>query len=58
MDNEQGRMNMEREDRIWFDIREIAKDKAAHKRFKDAWYAAGFEENSLVADYIPLDDLS
>lgn len=46
---------MEREDRIWFDIREIAKDKAAHKRFTDAWYAAGFEKGSLVADYILLD---
>lgn len=46
---------MVREDRIWFDIREIAKDKAAHKRFKDAWYAAGFKEGSLVADYILLD---
>ena len=43
------------EDRIWFDIREIAKDKAAHKRFKDAWYAAGFKKNSLVADYLLLD---
>ena len=43
------------EERIWFDIREIAKDKAAHKRFKDAWYAAGFEKGSLVADYILLD---
>ena len=42
-------------DRLWFDIREIAKDKAAHKRFKDAWYAAGFEKNSLVADYVLLD---
>ena len=46
---------MEREDRIWFDIREIAKDKVAHKRFKDAWYAAGFEKHSLVADYVLLD---
>ena len=46
---------MEREDRIWFDIREIAKDKAAHKRFTDAWYAAGFEKGSLVADYLLLD---
>ena len=46
---------MVREDRIWFDIREIAKDKAAHKRFKDAWYAAGFEKGSLVADYLLLD---
>ena len=46
---------MAREDRIWFDIREIAKDKAAHKRFTDAWYAAGFEKGSLVADYILLD---
>lgn len=43
------------EDRIWFDIREIAKDKAAHKRFKDAWYAAGFTEGSLAADYVLLD---
>ena len=46
---------MEREDRIWFDIREIAKDKEAHKRFKDVWYAAGFEKNALVADYVLLD---
>ena len=46
---------MAREDRIWFDIREIAKDKAAHKRFKDAWYAVGFEKGSLVADYVLLD---
>ena len=43
------------EDRIWFDIREIAKDKVSHKRFKDAWYAAGFTEGSLEADYILLD---
>ena len=43
------------EDRIWFDIREIAKDKAAHERFKDAWYAAGFKEGSLAADYVLLD---
>lgn len=43
------------EERIWFDIREIAKDKGAHERFKDAWYAAGFKKNSLVADYLLLD---